>query len=370
MQTLHIKNLEKYHPGYKDRSLIWSKAYFSMLNSDLEFEMLCEIDKWRFIAFSMLELQLKKPVKLDEKYLFRKGFEFKTRSLKKTIDSLGDLIDVTEQLQITEETITDYIYFIKLKKKGIIKIGYSSFLEKRFKDLSRQTNDEVQVLKIVNGRISEENEIHKQFEYCSISPEWYNPDKKLLNYIEKLQGVDTANVTWNPHEPLQNVTQSRIEKSRIEKNIQGDNGFILPDFVPLKTWDEFVKMRQKIKKPLTDYAKKLAVEKLTRFKDKGLSVTDILNDAIFGEWQGLYEPKNKKPPETMQKSTHNERPMKRPVRKLHTPEAMKIKQEMIDNGKNRPQGWQQKNQKLQQRLNRLNDNINSKPLGDVLKEGK
>ena len=94
MEYIHIKSLEKYHPQYKDRNLIWCKAYFSMLNSDPEFEMLCETDKWRFIALVMLELQLKKEIPLDEPYLTRKGFDLKKRPISLTLQMLHTLIEV------------------------------------------------------------------------------------------------------------------------------------------------------------------------------------------------------------------------------------------------------------------------------------
>lgn len=94
METIHVKNLEKYHPGYKDRNLIWCKTYFTMLNSDPEFELLCEIDKWRFIALVMLELQIKKPVPNDPQYLKRKGFELRRRPISLTLQMLHSLVEV------------------------------------------------------------------------------------------------------------------------------------------------------------------------------------------------------------------------------------------------------------------------------------
>jgi hypothetical protein len=97
MDYIHIKNLEKYHPGYKDRHLIWCKSYFSMLNSDPIFEMLSEIDKWRFIAFIMLELQIKKLIPLDEDYLIRKGFNLKERPISKTIQMLHTLVEIRNE---------------------------------------------------------------------------------------------------------------------------------------------------------------------------------------------------------------------------------------------------------------------------------
>ncbi len=94
MQYVEVVNLEKYHPGYTDRSLIWCKAYFSILNAEPEFELLCEIDKWRFIAFIMLQLQIKKPVPLDRAYLERKGFDYKKRHISLTLQMLHSFIKV------------------------------------------------------------------------------------------------------------------------------------------------------------------------------------------------------------------------------------------------------------------------------------
>lgn len=101
MEYISIKNLEKYHPGYKDRSLIWCKAYFTMLNADPEFEMLCESDKWRFLAFTMIQLQTKAPIPLDEAYLRRKGFMFRGRPLSLTLRMLQNFIEY-----VTADSVT------------------------------------------------------------------------------------------------------------------------------------------------------------------------------------------------------------------------------------------------------------------------
>jgi len=100
-QFLHIKNLDKYHPGYKDRKdLKWGKLYFTILHGDPEFEMITEeTDKWRYIAFIILELQIKKPVPLDDAYLTRKGFNLKKRKIALTLQLLQNFVEVvTEDL--------------------------------------------------------------------------------------------------------------------------------------------------------------------------------------------------------------------------------------------------------------------------------
>jgi len=97
MQYLKINNLEKYHSGYKDRNLIWCKTYFTMINSDPEFEMVDEINKWRFIAFTMLQLQIKKPIPLNEEYLKRKGFDLKKCHISLTLQVLHNFITIVTE---------------------------------------------------------------------------------------------------------------------------------------------------------------------------------------------------------------------------------------------------------------------------------
>lgn len=94
MKYIHVKNLEKYHPGYTERNLIWCKIHFSMISGDPDFEMLDELDQWRFVKLIMLELQSRGPVPVDQKYLERKGFNFKKRAMSLTLQELQDFIEV------------------------------------------------------------------------------------------------------------------------------------------------------------------------------------------------------------------------------------------------------------------------------------
>jgi len=92
MEYIHIKNLEKYNPGYTDRNLIWCKIYFSMLNSSYDFDMIDDIDKWRLIALIMLELQMKKPIPWDEKWLQSK-ISTNKRPISLTLKMLHNFIE-------------------------------------------------------------------------------------------------------------------------------------------------------------------------------------------------------------------------------------------------------------------------------------
>jgi uncharacterized phage protein (TIGR02220 family) len=93
MQYIHIRNLEKYHPGYKDRVLQWAKIYFNMVQGDPDCEMITdEIDWARFIKFILLELQAKKPIPLDKDYLSKKNFNLKKRPIGLTLEALHNFI--------------------------------------------------------------------------------------------------------------------------------------------------------------------------------------------------------------------------------------------------------------------------------------
>lgn len=72
-----------------------------------------------------------------------------------------------------------------------------------------------------------------------------------------------------------------------------------PDWLPMEEWQEFIKMRKTIKKPLTEYAQKLAIKTLIALRQQGHSPEDVLNQSILNCWQGLFPVK---PVPTAQKS--------------------------------------------------------------------
>ena len=78
MRYIHIKNLEKYHPGYKDRTLQWAKVYFKMAQGDPDCDLITnEIDWGRLIKLILLELEAQQPLPDIESYWLKKGFNIK-----------------------------------------------------------------------------------------------------------------------------------------------------------------------------------------------------------------------------------------------------------------------------------------------------
>ena len=65
----------------------------------------------------------------------------------------------------------------------------------------------------------------------------------------------------------------------------------LPDWLNKTDWNDFVEMRKKLKKPMTDRAVKLMISKLETMKNKGIDTSEVLQKSILANWSDVYEPK-------------------------------------------------------------------------------
>jgi hypothetical protein len=65
----------------------------------------------------------------------------------------------------------------------------------------------------------------------------------------------------------------------------------LPDWLNKTDWNDFVEMRKKLKKPMTDRAVKLMLSKLETMKNKGIDTSEVLQKSIVSDWIDVYEPK-------------------------------------------------------------------------------
>ena len=62
-------------------------------------------------------------------------------------------------------------------------------------------------------------------------------------------------------------------------------GFALPDWVPIDAWQGFEEMRKKIRKPLTDRARKLILAELKKLGDDPVA---LLNQSVQNSWSGIF----------------------------------------------------------------------------------
>ena len=110
------------------------------------------------------------------------------------------------------------------------------------------------------------------------------------NRQQKLRESEEYNAKSN----ASNVTKTSPEKRRKEKSIKENkeediSSIVLPDWIPLKTWEAFLEMRKKIRKAPTVYALELIIEKLEKYRAKGQDVNAILEKSITSCWQDVFE---------------------------------------------------------------------------------
>ena len=114
--------------------------------------------------------------------------------------------------------------------------------------------------------------------------------------IEVVKYNDYQEVTnkATDEQPTNNQQATTTNKSN---NIKKSNkGFILPDWISQDSWDGFVEMRKKIKKPLTDRACTGIINKLDKFGKQNADA--ILDQSTENCWQTVYELKEQQPQQT------------------------------------------------------------------------
>jgi len=75
------------------------------------------------------------------------------------------------------------VYFIQSINGGLIKIGYSSHINRRLREIQRTSPVKLRVLATISGRADIETEIHHKFRDERKHGEWFNPSQELLQYI-------------------------------------------------------------------------------------------------------------------------------------------------------------------------------------------
>lgn len=129
---------------------------------------------------------------------------------------------------------------------------------------------------------------------------------KVAEQSQKRESSENGNSTVFPHNstvfPLEQSRFSletvpktghgkikeRSEPSKELKTTTASEKTEIPDWVPDKPWRAFLEMRVKIKKPMTEYAKTLALKELQTLVDSGQSAEAVINQSVMKSWQGFF----------------------------------------------------------------------------------
>ena len=115
------------------------------------------------------------------------------------------------------------------------------------------------------------------------------------------QGTVIEVVKYNDYQEVTNkatdeqpTNNQQVTTTNNSNNINKRNkGFVLPDWISQDSWDGFVEMRKKIKKPLTDRACTGIINKLDKFGKQNADA--ILDQSTENCWQTVYELKEQQP---------------------------------------------------------------------------
>lgn len=88
--------------------------------------------------------------------------------------------------------------------------------------------------------------------------------------------------------PLPNPEQEPEQEQEPEPEKPKSAATPLPDWVPPEPWAGYIAMRAKIRKPMTQRAKELAVGELEKLRGQGHDPQAVLEQSIFHSWQGLF----------------------------------------------------------------------------------
>ena len=201
IEYIHIKNIEKYHPGYKDRKLQWAKIYFTMVNGDPEFEVIDnEIDKWRFIAMVCLELNAQKPLLNSDKY-WKKHFDLKKRAMSLTLRMLHNFITTVKKCNVDKEEDKEK----EEEKKPVTGTPPPDFLT------SLKNNP-------AYASIDLERELAKMDAWLLTRPGRKKTKRFIINWLNKID-VPVAPVIKKPPEPPPPEPINEAERERVRQMI-------------------------------------------------------------------------------------------------------------------------------------------------------
>lgn len=89
-------------------------------------------------------------------------------------------------------------------------------------------------------------------------------------------------------ETTSETTNKAPSRSRRAPAKQGSE-FVLPSWIDAQAWADYEDMRGKLRKPMTDKARQLAVRELEKLQAQGFSPRLVLEQSVLNSWQGLFE---------------------------------------------------------------------------------
>lgn len=104
----------------------------------------------------------------------RKGFR----------STLGLATRRSDLIKMDKRNRESSIYFVRVGLDGPIKIGSTTNMKKRLKNLQVSNPIPLNVMSVVPGTERDEQRLHQKFSHLFIQGEWFHPGDDLLEFID------------------------------------------------------------------------------------------------------------------------------------------------------------------------------------------
>lgn len=130
---------------------------------------------------------------------------------------------------------------------------------------------------------------------CPPSP-WCTNESKLGKHVRAIRNQGLAkNLPVTLQERNGDVSQGIGIGIGIGKKQRGARApFVLPDWIPKPQWEAWLEARAKARKPATEFAKQLAVNRLAILKEQGHHPAAVLAECALNNWAGIWPLKGNK----------------------------------------------------------------------------
>lgn len=98
--------------------------------------------------------------------------------------------------------------------------------------------------------------------------------------------VEQKHTHTHTHTQKNNTLNFGAEKRAVADPVKP---VVLPAWLPLESWNAFLEMRQRIRRPLTRYAQALVIKKLDKLRTQGQDVSAVLDQSVESGWLGVFE---------------------------------------------------------------------------------
>lgn len=178
-----IKNLEK--EGHTEKSIcfsIWKQQ--DKLRNSTSVSGFLWILKNEILKYSWPKGDIRWQNYWDKKNEQKKATSLLEKQRREFLSERKKADDLYRKEQETRKA-QGYIYFIQGQCGGAIKIGFSYQPAERLKSLQTGYPDTLTILSMIPGSLDLERELHEEFSYCKLNGEWFKPDQRLLDKINK-----------------------------------------------------------------------------------------------------------------------------------------------------------------------------------------